>query len=332
MRHLRALVAAICLSLLPFQALALECGKAATPVEKRICSSSVLQQLDASLMQEYPSYVKRNGAERAAQMQRAWLLAERNMCEIKTFPEACLEAAYMNRIMELTRAERVFVFTEASPEWDFVVRASVCGTKDYSKDCEGPGAVDIFAKGSGRLAQHIEMAGSHLVREDMEDFYTEGLYIEIDVDNQPTVNRNLIYGEYNSGLVLKDYNFDGHADMALRNGNNASYWGPSYDIFLFDPAKKQFVFNEALSTLAVESLGLLEVSEENKQLVTFDKNGCCWHQISFYEMTGNTPVLVRDVIEDGTVEDEFMVITEKRLVDGQWETTVTREPIELYDR
>ena len=312
MHHAQMLTAAVCLLFFPLQALAFDCVKATTPIEERICASIVLQQLDAVLMHEYPSYVQRHGAARAWQMQREWLRNERNVCDT----DACLEVAYVNRIKELTQAERVFVFTEAAKDWDFVVRGSVCGKESYSNDCDGPGAVDIFVKGSEHLMQHIAM---------------KGLYIELGETTQPTVNMNLVYGQHNSCLSLGDYNFDGHVDIALRNGNEAGYHLPSYDIFLFDRVKKRFIHNQVLTTLALESLGLFSVDTEGKQLVTFNKSGCCWHQTSFYEMTGNTPVLVRDVVEDGTVEDKFMVITEKHLVEGQWETKVTREPIELYE-
>lgn len=307
----RFALAAILLLCSSFQVLAVDCAKPSGSIEERICSDPPLRQLNALLDREYMAFVERQGLARARQMQGEWLRLERDICLDNT----CLEAAYTKRIMELTQAERVFVFREASPDWDLVITASICGREPDESSCTGPGTVNIFAKDSGSVQQRIVMPE---------------LFVELHGTGQPTVNKAQIYGEYNSCLVLADYNFDGRVDLALRNGNNGAYWGPSYDIYLFDPGKKRFIRNDALTEVSGETLGLFAVDAENKQLVTLTKNGCCWHQTAFYEVRKNAPVLVREVTEDGTLEKDTMVITDRKLVSGEWQVTEDREPLENY--
>ena len=183
--------------------------------------------------------------------------------------------------------------------------------------CQGPASVDIFAKDSGVPFQRIAMPQ---------------LFVELDDKGETTVNKVQVYGEYNSCLVAGDFNFDGHSDLALRNGNAAAYGGPSYDVYLYDPAKKRFAHNEALTTLASENLGLFSVDAKAKTLDTFNKSGCCWHIFSTYQVRNNAPVLVREVTEDarslGADGPKEVVITDKKLVNGKWRVTTTRKPLD----
>lgn len=303
------LIFAVALSfLLPLQSRAMDCAKAVTSVEKMICADPELRQLDALLNKDYPGYAEKQGQARARSLQTDWL-RQRDACAAAP----CLKEAYTKRIRELSGAEKIFIFRQAAPGWDIFIAATGCGKKSYSDDCEDAATVDIFAKDSDTPFQRINMPE---------------LFVEVDKSGGTTVNTIQVYGDYNSCLVMDDYNFDGHADLALRNGNNGGYGGPSYDIRLFDPIKKSFVLNKALTELASNNLGLFSVDAKEKTLMTFTKSGCCWHQNSFYQVRKNAPVLVREITEDATQVDgdnRWVEITERKLLRGQWHETKTRE-------
>lgn len=305
-------LAAVLALLIPCPARAIDCAKAASPTEKMICADPTLAQLDAVLNKDYPAYAAKRGRDAARRAQEDWL-KKRDACA----DAACLNASYKKRIQELSGAEKVFVFRGAAPEWDALVSVLSCDP-EVSFGCQGPATVDIFAKDSGVPLQRIAMLQ---------------LFVELDAKGETTVNKVQVYGEYNSCLVAGDFNFDGHSDLALRTGNAGAYGGPSYDVHLYDPAKKRFARNEALTELASENLGLFTVDDKDKTLETFNKSGCCWHIYSTYQVRNNTPVLVREVTEDarsayteGATKE--LVITDKKLVNGKWRETTTRKPIE----
>lgn len=305
-------LATVLLLLLPSPAGAIDCSKAESSAEKLICAEPALAQLDAVLNKDYPAYAAKLGKDAARRAQADWLKT-RDACA----DAACLEAAYTARIRKISGAEKLFIFRGAAPEWDALVSVLSCGEERFS-GCQGPATVDIFPKDNGAPLQRIAMPQ---------------MFVELDDKGETTVNKVQIYGEYNSCLVADDFNFDGHSDLALRNGNEGAYGGPSYDVYLYDPGKKRFGRNEALTTLASENLGLFAVDPKDKTLATFNKSGCCWHIYSTYRIKNNAPFLVREVTEDATAfgkEDDprEVVITDKQLVNGKWKTTVTRKPLE----
>lgn len=84
------------IALMPFVASAasFDCKKAATEVEKLICSDAELSHLDEVLANEYRQALARSGNTRNLILaQRRWL-AERNACDDR----ACLVAAYSSRL------------------------------------------------------------------------------------------------------------------------------------------------------------------------------------------------------------------------------------------
>jgi uncharacterized protein len=77
-----------------------DCSKASTPVEKMICSDSLLGRLDVALTNNYKMMMAANIGDGAKQhlktTQREWL-TRRNGCADRD----CLEAAYRSRIDEI---------------------------------------------------------------------------------------------------------------------------------------------------------------------------------------------------------------------------------------
>ncbi|MFJ5391782.1 DUF1311 domain-containing protein [Pectobacterium brasiliense] len=287
---------------------AMDCSKASTDTEKMICASSRLQQLDAVLNKAYQGYVKKEDKTQALQAQRAWL-AERDRCK----DDVCLGNAMVSRIQTLSGSENISLITKASDQWDFVLGVAKCNLDPSYSTCEGPGTLDIFKKGSGELFQRITM---------------ENMFIELNKKGETTVNLVEVYGENNSGLVIDDANFDHHADIILRNGNNGAYGGPSYDVYLFDVAKQQFTLNAPLTELASSNLGLFEIDDKRKTITTSTKSGCCWHQSSTYQIANNKPVLIAETTEDYSEEKKAMVATTRELVGGKWNV---KEKIEKSD-
>ena len=70
--------------------------------------------------------------------------------------------------------------------------------------------------------------------------------------------------------------------MRFRNGNNSSYGGPSYDVYVYNRTHKAFVPSVELTDLATSNLGMFTVDARRKRLIVFNKGGCCIHQTVEY--------------------------------------------------
>lgn len=135
--------------------------------------------------------------------------------------------------------------------------------------------------------------------------------------------KELPYGEQ-SLIMYDDYNFDGKKDLAIEDGQNSCYHGPSFRIYL--ATSGGFTFNPEFTRLAQEYCGMFDVDYKGKKLRTMTKSGCCWHQFSEFVVQNNKPKVVR-VIEDdmqnfpyGTLSEEIwngkkMVKTSKTTID-----------------
>ena len=135
----------------------------------------------------------------------------------------------------------------------------------------------------------------------------------------------------NSGIIFEDFNFDGIEDIAIRNGNDGAYNGPSYDVFLFSKLKNRFVENAALTELASNNLGMFKVNKKTKTIETFTKSGCCWHQTTRYKVVNNHPKKVYVFTEDAAGGSENMeLITETLLPNGKWKKRTKKVKINDY--
>ena len=308
MKYSRIIATAVCLLFSSSPAWAINCAKAESAVEKSICSDVGLQQLDDVLGRDYQNAVKESGRDPARKAQQSWL-QQRDLCTT----DQCLREAYMARIKELSGAGSLTVLRQASPDWDFVLGVAGCDNDPSYPRCEGPGRLDIFHKNTGQVFQRISLPN---------------IFAETNTKGEAGANLAELYGDNNSALMVGDFNFDGSADIALRDGNTGAYGGPSYTVFLFDPAAKRFAENAALTELAGSNLGFFDVDDKEKTLTTFTKSGCCWHQTSVYSVVRNKPVLIQETTEDARGDDNMVIITERKLVDGRWRETKTKEKME----
>lgn len=199
-------------------------------------------------------------------------------------------------------AQKTFLLKDASKRFDVKINIDKC----EEETCEGKATVSLIKKGQTAAFQTIQMPN---------------MFLELGKDQKPTANLIELYGENNSGIVFDDYNFDGADDIALRNGNEGAYGGPSYDIFLTVHPSEKFVKNAALTSLASENLGLFTVDKKAKTIETFSKDGCCYHETTRYRVINNRPKEVYVFIEDAAGADDTKVkLTTKTLVGGKWRT------------
>ncbi len=207
--------------------------------------------------------------------------------------------------------QKNFLLKDASKNFD--LKITVAGCEDNI--CEGKATVYLLKKNQTAVIQIIQMPN---------------IYLELGNDSKPSANLIELYGENNSGIVFDDYNFDGTEDLALRNGNNGSYGGPSYDILLFSKATNKFVRNSHLTKLASENLGLFTVDKKTKTLETFNKSGCCWHQTIRYKIVNDRSVKIYVFTEDAMNGDEKVILTTETLVNGKWRKTTKTALVKDY--
>ncbi len=208
-------------------------------------------------------------------------------------------------------AQKNFLLKNASRNFDVKITVENC----EDDICEGKTTVYLLKKNQTAGFQTIQLPN---------------IYLELDGDRKPTANLIELYGENNSGIVFEDYNFDGAEDLALRNGNDGAYGGPSYDILLFSKATGKFVRNSHLTKLASENLGLFTVNKKTKTIETFNKSGCCWHQTIRYKIVNNRPVKVYVFTEDALGGGETVKLITETLVNGRWRKTTKTALIKDY--
>lgn len=183
--------------------------------------------------------------------------------------------------------------------------------------CSGLGKIELYDKKYKTLIQAFE---------------SEDLYFYLNESQQPSINVVQLYGEQ-SPLIFDDFNFDGSEDLAIRNGNNGSYGGPTYDVYVYNKTKKKFVLSNELSNLTDENLGMFHIDSERKRLITFNKSGCCYHITEEYSVVPKKGlVLGRALIEDATsaVGSDRVKVTEQNLIHGKWKEKVKYYPIDTY--
>ncbi|MEZ5347342.1 MAG: hypothetical protein R2681_17475 [Pyrinomonadaceae bacterium] len=199
-------------------------------------------------------------------------------------------------------AREDFEIKNASDYFD--IKISVAECDEYA--CTGEATFSFYKKGGKTPYQVIRLPET---------------YVQLDESGNPNVNKTLLYDEQ-SVVNIGDFNFDGMEDVAICDGTNGSYNGPSYRVYLSSRAAKKFVFDSAFSALG-KHLGMFEVDTARKVLRTFDKSGCCWHVTEEFSVVKGRPVKVLVVEEDATIADETKVkVTTKKLVGGKWNSSV----------
>lgn len=184
-------------------------------------------------------------------------------------------------------------------------------------ECSGLGKITLYQKNSQKIIQQ---------------FKSNDLNFYLNQKSQPTVNIIELYSEQ-SALIFDDFNFDGSEDIAIRNGNDGAYGGPTYDVYVFLKKKKKFIFSQELTDLTYANLGMFEVDQENKLIFTRSKSGCCYHQTAKYKVVPQKGlVMVGELIEDATskVGQDRVKVIERNLKKGKWNVKHRYYPISEY--
>jgi hypothetical protein len=200
-----------------------------------------------------------------------------------------------------TFAQQTFELKNASRFFDIKFEVATCD----SDSCTGGASFSFYKKGSATPYQVIKLSDT---------------YVQLE-DGAPMANVTMLYDKQ-SVVNVDDFNFDGMEDVAICDGTNGSYSGPSYGIYLASRSARKFVFSQSFTDLAYH-LGMFTVNKKGKTLETFDKSGCCLHETARYSVIGNRPVKIFSELEDATIQDETKVrITTKVRINGKWKTTV----------
>lgn len=199
-------------------------------------------------------------------------------------------------------AQEVFNIKKASKLYDVRLEVEKCD----ENSCAGDAKFSIFRKGE---------------KKPIQVFKTQTAFLSEEAKRPKT---KIMY-DYQSVVFFEDYNFDGVEDLAIRDGNNGGYAGPSYQIYLFSPPTKKFVHNDSMTDLNQQvGLGLMEVDKKKRVLRVYSKSGCCLHSTEEYKVVGGNRIRkVYEWTEDATIADEKRVkITTRTLVNSRWRTSV----------
>lgn len=151
------------------------------------------------------------------------------------------------------------------------------------KDLEKKGSISIYSKSTQKELVHLE---------------SESLIF--DLDGKGEVKTNVVelpYGEQ-SILISQDFNFDGNKDIAIMDGLNSCYHGPSFQVYLEQSG--ELTHSPEFTRLAQEYCGMFQVDSRTKSIHTSVKSGCCWHEYSTFKVVNNIPkpILIKE--EDAT--------------------------------
>lgn len=119
-------------------------------------------------------------------------------------------------------------------------------------------------------------------------------------------------------INVGDFNFDGLDDFAVQIGQEGSYGGPNYAVFL--RTANGFVHNQRMSELTIEGLGFFDFDAKTRTLSTFSKSGCCDHWGTQYKVVNNQVVPIR-MTRDALSPDGMGRIEESVFTRGRWKTT-----------
>jgi hypothetical protein len=155
---------------------------------------------------------------------------------------------------------------QVSSLFDFRLEAGPAPTP-ASDDVTGPpGRLTIFRKGTTEIVQTVPIA---------------------------SLSEHALDPRYEPSLLVEDYDFDGHEDLALHTGDAGPYGAPTYSVFLYAPATRTFTLSRALSELAATSIVPMRADAARKRLMIESKSGCCIHWGEEHELQGGAPRLMK---------------------------------------
>ncbi|WP_109511476.1 XAC2610-related protein [Pseudomonas ovata] len=164
-------------------------------------------------------------------------------------------------------------------------------SKQYRATLEIADNDEVFRPGIVRVFDRQNPAPLFEVRSDE-------LVLDVNPGGEVKANvQQLPYGEQ-SVLIYKDFNFDGIKDLAVMDGQNSCYHGPSFEVFV--GTEHGFRHSAAFTQLAQDYCGMFQVDEQARRVKTMTKDGCCTHWFATYIIKDGEPVMERETVIDQT--------------------------------
>jgi len=257
-----------------------DCAKAATPVEKLVCSDDDLATLDVEMAAVFGKLVATNPENVASirESQRAWL-GERGQCLTDKRPAqlSCLKDRYRQR--------------QATLEGPSFLACSkpIVTRKAFAMTCIAPNSP---AKNT------LLLTGT---KSDMEAELSRLSVIRAGAKAQDIrLDGRIFFDGLSSAVELVDVNFDGFADIKLATSSGA---GPNmgYDYWLYVPKIGQYI-----ATKLGEQLSGFDVvpDPKTKTILVNGKASCCqWEAVTYWWDRGG--LRIRTITRTGnfTVSD-----------------------------
>jgi len=125
-------------------------------------------------------------------------------------------------------------------------------------------------------------------------------------------------------LQLIDANFDGYPDISIFGQSWGAGPNSTENFFLFDPASRQFVFDQELSALTQ-----ISIDPSTRTITSAQRNSCCSHSSETYRYKGNKLVLIADWDESLSADGKWIETTTGRMQKGKLHHVTTRKKADL---
>ncbi|WP_343704556.1 hypothetical protein [Chitinophaga sp.] len=200
-------------------------------------------------------------------------------------------------------AQTTILVTNNSDRYHAKITAIPC----EGNECSGEAKIQLLEKERNRAVQ---------------SFTAKRMVVRLD-SNRQKGDKQAVPAEGEHPLIFDDFNFDGEEDVAIRNGNNGSYGGPSYDVYVYNKDRKAFTPDKGLTRLASENLGMFETDRRRRQLTVRQKDGCCRRTTIVYGMNAAGKLAkVEEVTEDTTGGGDMVTVTISQITNGRMKKTI----------
>jgi hypothetical protein len=160
----------------------------------------------------------------------------------------------------------------------------------------------------------------------------ESADFSISVNSDSNSNEVLLAAIGNEEIVIGDFNFDGHDDVAIQNGLGSSYGYASYEVFTYDANKQVHSLNLALTRLTGgEYLGMFVVDKKRKRLLAYNKAAAgIFESFEFIsDVRGLKKTCEKSEIWD--MPNNLVKVTVKTLENNRWRIRKKSFPDDGYD-
>lgn len=172
-------------------------------------------------------------------------------------------------------------------------------SKNYYGKIQISDTSEVFSK--GWVAIYDRKTNKQIIK-----VVSEELALTLHEDKAIANIKSLPYGEQ-SLIMYDDFNFDGKKDLAISDGQNSCYHGPSFKIYL--ATGKGFLYNKEFTRLAQEYCGMFTIDKEARRIYTMVKSGCCWHEFSEFSVVNNKPKAIKIITDEQDLP--FAIYTEE---------------------